>query len=204
MAEKHRTVRAAIFVLVASSGGPAYAAECLSAPKAQSAPGTHWQYRTDRATGQRCWFVKELAGASASESRATSSEPPRGAASELAFSAPPAERESSISTWFSSKLVDFANRGRTGATREADESIPSCASASNLDPWRNRCNSLHSNNLQEKRGVTVGSRSNALKVSNSATASTIWLSIGVGSKLDADSQSAFRGKADSLCSMRVS
>jgi len=28
----------------------------------------------------------------------------------------------------------------------------SCESASNLDPWRNRCNALHSNDFREKRG----------------------------------------------------
>jgi hypothetical protein len=27
-----------------------------------------------------------------------------------------------------------------------------CESASNLDPWRNRCNALHSNNFREKEG----------------------------------------------------
>src|SRR5258705_7117354 len=27
-----------------------------------------------------------------------------------------------------------------------------CESASNLDPWRSRCNALHSNNFREKRG----------------------------------------------------
>jgi hypothetical protein len=29
---------------------------------------------------------------------------------------------------------------------------PICESASNLDPWRSRCNALHSNNFREKRG----------------------------------------------------
>src|SRR5271167_2060142 len=64
-----------------------------------------------------------------------------------------------------------------------------CESASNLDPWPNRYNALQLNSFQQKSGVTVGRRSNAPEISNSTSASMIWCSTGVGSKLDADSQS---------------
>jgi hypothetical protein len=33
--------------------------ECLSSPKDQSPPGSHWYYRIDRATKRQCWYLKE-------------------------------------------------------------------------------------------------------------------------------------------------
>ena len=126
-----------------------------------------------------------------------------GVASELSFKRQ--HRPSLINGRWENQPKNFGNKYASNKTEfcntfspKADSDLGAnegmclgCASASNLDPWRNRCNSLHSNNLREKRGVTVGSRSNTLKKRNSASASTIWLSIGVGSKLDADSHVRF-------------
>jgi len=34
------------------------AEECLSAPNARAPQGSHWHYRTDRATQQKCWYLR--------------------------------------------------------------------------------------------------------------------------------------------------
>jgi hypothetical protein len=44
--------------------------------------------------------------------------------------------------------------------------LPRCESASDLDPRRNRCNASQSNDFQEKRGGTVGRRSNTSEINN--------------------------------------
>src|SRR5215813_7571461 len=103
-------------LLTASASVTAYAAECLAAPNAQSAPGTRWHYRIDRATGQHCWYLKDLRGSRPASESAAGTSPPRGAGSELSFSAPPAESESSITAWFSSKLAAL-----TGAVKPPSE-----------------------------------------------------------------------------------
>jgi hypothetical protein len=39
----------------------AYAASgCLSAPNRESGPGTHWNYRINQATKERCWYLKKV------------------------------------------------------------------------------------------------------------------------------------------------
>jgi hypothetical protein len=63
---------------------------------------------------------------------------------------------------------------REGWRQRAQAGHPAgCESASNLDPWRNRCNPLQLNEFREKRGVPVGRRSNTPEINNSASASTI-------------------------------
>jgi hypothetical protein len=108
-------------LLTASFNVTAYAAECLAGPNAQSRPGTHWHYRIDRATGQRCWYLKDLRGSGPGSESAAGTSPPRGAGSELGFSAAPAESESSITAWFSSKLAALTGAGRSSSTTETGE-----------------------------------------------------------------------------------
>jgi hypothetical protein len=112
-------------LLTVSASITAHAAECLAAPNAQSGPGTHWHYRIDQTTKQRCWYLKDLRGSSrsssGSESPAASNPPPRGAGSELGVSAAPAEGESSIAAWFSSKWAALTGAGKTGSTTEVGE-----------------------------------------------------------------------------------
>ena len=91
------------------------------------------------------------------------------------------------------RSVQSSSEYRKGYTiAEAAISNTGCESASNLDPWPNRYNALQLNSFQEKRGVTVGRRSNAPEISNSNSASMIWCSTGVGSKSDADSHGSRR------------
>jgi hypothetical protein len=114
-------------LLTVSASITAHAAECLAAPNAQSGPGTHWHYRIDQTTKQRCWYLKDLRGSSrspsGSENPAASNPPPRAAGSELGLSAAPAESESSIAAWFSSKLAALTGAGKTGSTTEGAEVI---------------------------------------------------------------------------------
>ena len=43
----------------------AYAASgCLAAPNRESDPGTHWNYRINQTTKQRCWYLKHVGGRS--------------------------------------------------------------------------------------------------------------------------------------------
>jgi len=37
-------------------------ADCLAKPNAPSAPGNHWYYRLDRASGRRCWYQRAATG----------------------------------------------------------------------------------------------------------------------------------------------
>jgi hypothetical protein len=44
-----------------SAASPADA-DCLTKPNGQSAPGNHWYYRLDRASGRRCWYQRPETG----------------------------------------------------------------------------------------------------------------------------------------------
>src|SRR5512138_3593731 len=119
--------RAAVFVtscllaglLTIASGAIAQAAACLSGPNAQSGPGTHWRYRINHSTGQRCWYLKRLGQAArprpASESPAT----PR--STEPAVPAEASTEKSSIRSWFSSTFAAFTSLGRSAKNTETNE-----------------------------------------------------------------------------------
>ena len=123
-------------LLTISSGAMAQAAECLSGPNAQSSPGTHWRYRINHATGQRCWYLKR-AGESArarqsSESLATPGTP-RSGGTEPAAPAEASTEKSSIRSWFSSTFSAFTSLGRS-ATTEANETSANDNSAASKQP----------------------------------------------------------------------
>jgi hypothetical protein len=40
-----------------TSGNPAHAATCNAAPNSPAPEGSHWYYRTDRATQRKCWYL---------------------------------------------------------------------------------------------------------------------------------------------------
>jgi len=115
---------AGLFTIPASD--TAHAAECLSAPNAQSGPGTRWYYRIDHTTNQRCWYLKDVNGSArarpASEGPTTSSTP-RSTSAEVEPSAPPPDRAASIKAWFSSTFAAL-----TGSTTETREPTASEAS----------------------------------------------------------------------------
>lgn len=127
---------AALLTMV--SGAIAQAAECLSGPNAQSGPGTHWRYRINHATGERCWYLKRLGQAarprpsseSSSVSRAArSSAPEPGPSPE-----PATEKSSSIRAWFSSTFAAFTGLGKSITNTETNEASTNDNSATSKQP----------------------------------------------------------------------
>jgi hypothetical protein len=125
-------------LLTIASGAIAQAAECLSGPNAQSGPGTHWRYRINHSTGQRCWYLKRLGQAArprpASESQATA----RSGGTETAAPAEASTEKSSIRSWFSSTFAAFTSLGRSATNTEANEAPANDNSAASKQPNNER------------------------------------------------------------------
>jgi hypothetical protein len=51
--------------LTAAAENAAGADSCLSSPKGTAPSGSHWFYRMDRDTKQKCWYLRELSGKAA-------------------------------------------------------------------------------------------------------------------------------------------
>src|SRR5215467_15167693 len=51
------TVSVALVAIILATAPAQAAADCVPAPGLQAAQGSHWYYRTDRATGRKCWYV---------------------------------------------------------------------------------------------------------------------------------------------------
>jgi hypothetical protein len=127
-------------LLTVSSSVTARAAGCLSGPNAQSGPGTHWRYRINHSTGQRCWYLKRLGEAArprpSSESVATP-RTPRSGSPEPAQSEAPAET-SSIRAWFSSTFSAFAGFGRSVLNAGTNEASANDNAATSKQPGSER------------------------------------------------------------------
>jgi len=129
MSEKYTIVSTTICSLAvlftASVSIKASAAECLSAPNAQSRPGTHWYYRTDRTTNQRCWYLKDVSGSSPSRPASESAAPSNGGPG-VAASPASTESESPIKAWFFSTFATLSGRASSSTeTAEPSTSAPS-------------------------------------------------------------------------------
>jgi flagellar biosynthesis GTPase FlhF len=122
-------------LLTISSGAIAQAAECLSGPNAQSGPGTHWRYRINHATGQRCWYLKRVGeSARARPPSESASRTPRSGGSEPAAPAEASTEKSSIRSWFSSTFAAFTSLGRSATNTEANEAPANDNSAASRQP----------------------------------------------------------------------
>jgi hypothetical protein len=115
----------------------AYAASgCLASPNRESGPGTHWNYRINQTTKERCWYLKKVGGKSrsrptsvahAKRSRVThdaTATPSRAAPAEVAA---PAENDYSFKSWFSATFNALSGSNTpTTDTREraANEAQP--------------------------------------------------------------------------------
>jgi hypothetical protein len=133
-------VGAAIGVLVglfASTLDGAYAASgCLAAPNRESGPGTHWNYRINETTKQRCWYLKKVSGKSrprpTSVAQATRSRVTRDVAATPSRAAPvevtaPPENDYSFTSWFAATFNALTgSNAPTTETREraTDEAPP--------------------------------------------------------------------------------
>jgi hypothetical protein len=115
----------------------AYAASgCLSAPNRESGPGTHWNYRINQSTKERCWYLKKVGGKSRSRptsvahaersrvTREVAATPARAAPVEVAA---PAENDYSFNSRFSATFNALPGSNTpTTETREpaANEAPP--------------------------------------------------------------------------------
>jgi hypothetical protein len=107
----------------------AYAASgCLAAPNRESGPNTHWNYRVNQTTKQRCWYLKKVGGQSRSRptgvAQTTRSRVTREVAATTSRAAPlevaaPAETDSSFKSWFSATFGALS--GSSAPTTEPRE-----------------------------------------------------------------------------------
>ena len=94
----------------ASAASPADA-DCLTKPTGQTAPGNHWYYHLDRASGRRCWYQRPESGAQ-NDAAPSRSVPARAAVS------PPAATTAAEGT------ADTASDSRDQGTVEAAPAVP--------------------------------------------------------------------------------
>jgi hypothetical protein len=107
----------------------AYAASgCLTAPNRESGPNTHWNYRINQTTQQRCWYLKKVGGQSrprpTAVAHATRARVTREVAATTSRAAPvevaaPAENDSPIKSWFSATFGALS--GSSSPTTEMRE-----------------------------------------------------------------------------------
>lgn len=110
---------------------------CLASPNRESGPGTHWHYRVNQTTKQRCWYVKKVGGksrprptgvAQSKPSQAKPSQATRVATASRAApieTAAPAESESSIKAWFTATFNALTGSNTTSTeTREPATNEP--------------------------------------------------------------------------------
>jgi len=112
----------------------AYAASgCLAAPNRESGPNTHWNYRINQTTKQRCWYLKKVGGQSrprpTSVAHATRSRVTRDVAATPLRAAPievaaPAENDSSIKSWFSATFNALSGAPTTETREPAANEAP--------------------------------------------------------------------------------
>jgi hypothetical protein len=146
MSERYAAVVVAscflVGLLTVSSSVTARAAECLSGPNGQSGPGTHWRYRINHGTGQRCWYLKRVGEAARARPSSESQATPRTARSNSAEPATPAEapaeKSSSIRSWFSSTFSAFTALGRSVTNNETNEAPANDSSAAGKQPNNER------------------------------------------------------------------
>jgi hypothetical protein len=115
-----------------TSNDTAFAAsECLASPNRESGPGTHWHYRINQATKERCWYLKKVGGASRSQPTGEAHAKPERATRVATASrtsietAAPAESESSIGAWFTATFGALSGSNATStSTQEPAASEP--------------------------------------------------------------------------------
>src|SRR5262249_56018973 len=70
----------------------AAASGCLASPNRESGPGTHWHYRINQTTKERCWYLKKVGGAARSRPTGDAHAKPA-EATRVATASPPAPLE---------------------------------------------------------------------------------------------------------------
>ena len=92
---------------IATNDTAAAASGCLASPNRESGPDTHWHYRINQTTKERCWYLKKVGGKSRPRPTAAARAKPSEATRIATTSRPtpiepvaPAETESTIKAWF--------------------------------------------------------------------------------------------------------
>jgi hypothetical protein len=95
------------------------ASECLASPNRESGPGTHWHYRINQATKERCWYLKKVGGESRSRPKGEAHTKPERATRVATSSrtpiepAAPEESGSPIGAWFTATFGVLSGSGAT-------------------------------------------------------------------------------------------
>jgi hypothetical protein len=53
------SILAGALLTATSHSAPVAADNCLSGPKGETPPGSHWYYRIEHSTGRHCWYLRE-------------------------------------------------------------------------------------------------------------------------------------------------
>jgi hypothetical protein len=118
---------------ISSNDAALAASECLASPNRESGPGTHWHYRINQTTKERCWYLKKVGGESRPRpTGAANAKQSRGATHTASAArvapvetASPAESESPIKAWFTATFSALSGSNATSAeTREPPASEP--------------------------------------------------------------------------------
>jgi hypothetical protein len=56
------SILAGVSVMTMARGEPANVEDCLSSPKAETPPGSHWRYHIDHANKRNCWYLRQDGG----------------------------------------------------------------------------------------------------------------------------------------------
>src|SRR5262245_55191838 len=116
---------AGLFAITTNDAAVA-ASGCLVSPNRESGPGTHWRYRINQTTKERCWYLKKEGGKSrprpTSVARTKPSQATRVATASRTApvqTAAPAETESPIKAWFTETFGALSGSNATSTeTRE--------------------------------------------------------------------------------------
>jgi len=55
-------ILAGVSLMTMARGEPANPDDCLSSPKAETPPGSHWRYHIDHANKRNCWYLRQDGG----------------------------------------------------------------------------------------------------------------------------------------------
>jgi hypothetical protein len=130
---------AGLFIIGVSTA--AHSKECFPGPDFQPPPGTRWQYQTDPAKNETCWYVEKSGARSKRNQKATarssrSAQAPSAAEKATTAGAPGTEQPEpaptvdpppSVVTWFwsaFSNLADSMSLNVPAETDQDDSSIP--------------------------------------------------------------------------------
>jgi len=181
---------AGVFVVNANNSVAYAAADCLASPNRASGPGTHWHYRINQTTHQRCWYLKRVGGHSrprpsdetrtrrSHEARATpssiasASSEARARPTEVATAAP-ADTESSIKAWFTATFSALSGAATSGAKPVTTEPVTSEAAPRkrrNNDAERSEPEKSERSEKTKTARVQQRSSSSAEAASNKAAA----------------------------------